>query len=129
MDLDLGEAGVDGVELVVGAERGSPQLGDGAAGVGQLSGLGAGRRDEEVGDRHVEHHRQQVELVGVEAPPPFAVEASLHGRDRRLRELVTGELCEPVGDGLLGHAPPLPDGLDVVGDDGVHVEAGRSRRR
>ena len=37
VDLDLGEPGVDGVELVVGAEEAAPQLGDGAAGVGELA--------------------------------------------------------------------------------------------
>ena len=57
------------------AEHGSVELDDGAAGVGKLCSLAAGWGDEEVGDRHVEEHRQQVQLVGVEAAPAFAVEA------------------------------------------------------
>ena len=55
--------------------------------------------------------RQQVQLVGVEAAPAFAVETSLHGRDRRLGEGVAGELAEAVGHLLLGPALALPDGL------------------
>ena len=82
-----------------------------------------GRREEEVGDRHVEDDGQQVELVGVESSAPVAVEAALHGRDRRLGEPMAGEPGQTLGDVLLGHPPAFPDRLDVVGDDRVDVHA------
>ena len=112
-----------GCELALVAQHGGVELGDGAAGVGQLCPLAAGRGDEEVDDRHVEEDREQVQLVGVEAAPALAVETSLHGRDRRLGERVAGELGEAVGHLLLGPALALPDGLQVVGHHRVHVEA------
>ena len=80
--------------------------------------------DEEVGDRHVEEDREQVQLVGVEAPTAFSVEASLHGRDGGLGEDVAGEPPEAVGDFLLGPAVAFADGLEVVGDHGVDVDPG-----
>jgi hypothetical protein len=66
--------------------------------------------------------------VGVEATAAFAVEAAFHGGDRRLGQQVAGQLGEPVGDLLLGQAAAFADGFEVVGDDGVDVEAGRLGR-
>ena len=68
------------------AEHGGVEGGEKVAGIRELSAFAAGRGDEEVGDRHVEEDGEQVQLVGVEAPPALAVEAAFHGRDRRLGE-------------------------------------------
>ena len=127
-DVDVDEPLVHERQLPLLAEQPGVELADGALGVGQHLRAGLGRREEEVGDGHVEHDGQQVELMGVESAPADAVEATFHGRDRSLGKAVAGQAGQSVGNVLLRHAPAFPDHLDVVRDDRVDVHAVLPRR-